>query len=138
MRVLGVYLDGNYVSAIHLLHVVCAGGQLTSLVDLPGLMERTESAVDCGDARRWWAQGCVHHHVLTQTCSISKVELSTPAVLCALQYQKRIPHRSARHILDVRNSITVFESPPGGIRSLDTEFFIFACSVVYESALKLE
>lgn len=48
---MGVYLDGYNVSAIHLLHVVCAAGKLTSLVDLPWLMKRTESAVDCRDAR---------------------------------------------------------------------------------------
>lgn len=69
-----VYLDGDNVSAIQWLHILCTDSQLPCLVDLPGLVERTERAVDSGDTRRWRAQGCVHHHVLTQTCSVSEVQ----------------------------------------------------------------
>lgn len=66
MRRVGVYLDGDNVSAKHGLHVVCcAGCQLTGLVEFPGLMERTEGAVDGGYTGRWRAQGGVHHHILT-------------------------------------------------------------------------
>lgn len=62
-----VYLDGNNVSAIHGLHVVRAGGELSGLVELPGLVERTEGAVDGGNTGRRRAEGRVHHHILSDT-----------------------------------------------------------------------
>lgn len=73
-----VYLYRNNVSAKHGLHVVCTGGELACLVELPGLVEGTERGVNSRNARRGRTQGCVHHHVLTQTCSLSKVAHSTP------------------------------------------------------------
>lgn len=59
------YLDRNNVSAKHGLHVVCTAGELSGLVELPGLVEGTERGVNDRDAGRGRAQGRVHHHVLT-------------------------------------------------------------------------
>lgn len=92
-----VYLDGNNVSAISGLHVVCADAcKLPCLIQFPGLMERTEGAVDCRDTRRWRAQGCVHHHVLYNNKHAQRKRLAEEyfSMACTILYV----HASGRYL----------------------------------------